>query len=74
MAKQNENRVYLHPLKSALPCTICKHDDKRLDRTCAGCLLGKSKFERKTDRQLALMGLLAGEGGVIYGELGSDIV
>ena len=74
MANQSENRVYLHPLKSALSCTICKHDDKQLDRICAGCLLGKSKFERKTDRQLATMGLQLGEAGCVYRELPLEIV
>ena len=74
MTGKSENRAFVFPLKSALSCTICVHSDKEIDRTCTGCLLGKSNFKRKTDKQIALMGLKMGEGGVIYRELGSDIV
>ena len=66
MAK--ESRAYLCP--SA--CTLCKHSEKSIDRTCTACLQGTSKFERITPRQIALQGLQVDDKGRIYKELGAQ--
>lgn len=74
MGKKTEKGcVFLFPLKTSLPCSVCIHSDKQVDRTCAGCLLGKSSFKLKTERQIALMGLKVGPGGEIYKELSDEI-